>query len=116
MTVANINVRTDSEVKAEATQIFEFIGLDMSTAINIRPPRELISIFEVDDPTNKRHAQGKTLSVIAILVCRDFEDFDFSVDILNQNMLARNAVVFTLFFGGKLPSSGLFLRCFTVFV
>lgn len=35
MTVANINVRTDSEAKAEATQIFESIGLDMSTAINI---------------------------------------------------------------------------------
>ncbi|MDR2175022.1 MAG: type II toxin-antitoxin system RelB/DinJ family antitoxin [Synergistaceae bacterium] len=35
MGTANINVRTDSEVKTEAAQIFESIGLDMSSAINI---------------------------------------------------------------------------------
>ncbi|MDR1321760.1 MAG: type II toxin-antitoxin system RelB/DinJ family antitoxin [Gracilibacteraceae bacterium] len=35
MSTANINLRTDSEIKAQAGQIFESLGLDMSTAINL---------------------------------------------------------------------------------
>jgi DNA-damage-inducible protein J len=35
MAMTNINVRTDSEIKARAQQIFESMGLDMSTAVNI---------------------------------------------------------------------------------
>ncbi|MCL2665183.1 MAG: type II toxin-antitoxin system RelB/DinJ family antitoxin [Defluviitaleaceae bacterium] len=35
MTTANINVRTDAKVKAQAQQIFESIGLDLSTAVNL---------------------------------------------------------------------------------
>jgi addiction module RelB/DinJ family antitoxin len=35
MATTNINIRTDSEIKAKAQQIFESLGLDMSTAINI---------------------------------------------------------------------------------
>ena len=35
MTTANINVRTDATVKAKAQQIFESIGLDLSTAVNL---------------------------------------------------------------------------------
>jgi DNA-damage-inducible protein J len=37
MTMAdtNINIRTDSEIKAQAQKIFASLGLDMSTAINI---------------------------------------------------------------------------------
>ena len=35
MTTANINVRTDAMLKAQAQQIFESIGLDLSTAINL---------------------------------------------------------------------------------
>jgi DNA-damage-inducible protein J len=35
MATANINVRTDAEVKAQAQQIFESIGLDLSTAVNL---------------------------------------------------------------------------------
>jgi DNA-damage-inducible protein J len=35
MATENIYVSTDSKVKAEASQIFESIGLDMPTAINI---------------------------------------------------------------------------------
>ena len=35
MTTANINVRTDAKVKAQAQQIFEAIGLDLSTAVNL---------------------------------------------------------------------------------
>jgi DNA-damage-inducible protein J len=35
MSNANINVRTDAEVKAQAQKIFESIGLDLSTAVNL---------------------------------------------------------------------------------
>jgi DNA-damage-inducible protein J len=35
MATANINVRTDAELKAKAQQIFESIGLDLSTAVNL---------------------------------------------------------------------------------
>ena len=35
MTNANINVRTDAALKTQAQQIFESIGLDLSTAVNL---------------------------------------------------------------------------------
>ena len=35
MSVSNINIRTDSEIKAQAQQIFSMLGLDMTTAINL---------------------------------------------------------------------------------
>jgi DNA-damage-inducible protein J len=35
MSTANINIRTDSDTKAQAQQIFETLGLDMTTAINL---------------------------------------------------------------------------------
>ena len=54
--------------------------------------------------------------MVAILVGRDFENLDFRVDVLNQNALARNTAVFTLFSYGKLSTSGLFLRCLAVFM
>ena len=35
MASANINVRTDATLKAQAQQVFESVGLDMSTAVNL---------------------------------------------------------------------------------
>ena len=35
MATANINVRTNADLKAQAQQIFESIGLDLSTAVNL---------------------------------------------------------------------------------
>ena len=35
MASTNINIRTDSETKAKAQEIFDDLGLDMSTAINV---------------------------------------------------------------------------------
>jgi DNA-damage-inducible protein J len=35
MSTATINIRTDSEIKAKSQEIFESLGLDMTTAINI---------------------------------------------------------------------------------
>ena len=35
MSITNINIRTDSEIKTRAQQIFSTLGLDMTTAINL---------------------------------------------------------------------------------
>ena len=35
MSATNINIRTDSETKARAQQIFSALGLDMTTAVNL---------------------------------------------------------------------------------
>jgi DNA-damage-inducible protein J len=35
MATANINVRTDAALKAQAQEIYESIGLDLSTAVNL---------------------------------------------------------------------------------
>ena len=35
MSNANINIRTDAALKTQAQQIYESIGLDLSTAINL---------------------------------------------------------------------------------
>ena len=35
MSSANINVRTNAELKTQAQKIFESIGLDLSTAVNL---------------------------------------------------------------------------------
>jgi DNA-damage-inducible protein J len=35
MSTTNINIRTDSETKARAQQVFSTLGLDMTTAVNL---------------------------------------------------------------------------------
>ncbi|MCL1917224.1 MAG: type II toxin-antitoxin system RelB/DinJ family antitoxin [Peptococcaceae bacterium] len=35
MSITNINIRTDSEIKTRAQEIFAMLGLDMTTAINL---------------------------------------------------------------------------------
>jgi len=35
MSTANINVRTDAELKTQAQKIYESIGFDLSTAVNL---------------------------------------------------------------------------------
>ena len=35
MSTTNINIRTDSEIKARAQQVFSSLGLDMTTAVNL---------------------------------------------------------------------------------
>ena len=34
-TQANLNIRTDAEIKAAAEQLFEALGLSMTTAVNV---------------------------------------------------------------------------------
>ena len=35
MEAANLNIRTDKEIKAQAERIFDELGMNMSTAVNI---------------------------------------------------------------------------------
>ena len=35
MAVTNVNIRTDSEIKAKAQKVFASLGLDMTTAVNL---------------------------------------------------------------------------------
>jgi len=35
MAITNINIRTDSEVKAQAQDVFSKLGLDLTTAVNL---------------------------------------------------------------------------------
>ena len=55
MTIANINVSTDSELKTKAQTVLDDLGLDMSTAINIFLKqvvyKEAIP-FEINKPKN----------------------------------------------------------------
>ena len=68
MSTANINVRTDAEVKAQAQKIFESIGLDLSTAVNLFLKQTVkannlpfvvgvSSEYTADKVTNKRVSQ-----------------------------------------------------------
>jgi len=55
-----------------------------------------------------------TFSAIAVLVCHNFEYFDFCVDILNQYSFTRNTPVFSFFFLGEFAAFGLLFRRFAV--
>jgi DNA-damage-inducible protein J len=61
MTATNINIRTDSELKAKAQVILADLGLDMSTAINVFLGqvvyRQAIP-FEISKPVIKRAKLG----------------------------------------------------------
>ena len=56
MATTNINIRTDSELKAKSQAILTDLGLDMSTAINVYLNqivyRQAIP-FEIAKPSNK---------------------------------------------------------------
>jgi len=71
MATANINVRTDAELKAQAQRIFESIGLDLSTAVNLFLKQTVrannlpfvvgVSVAStVENITNKRESQYGT--------------------------------------------------------
>ena len=57
MASTNINIRTDSEVKEKADEIFKALGLNMSTAINmflIQTIRENGMPFDITLGTKKK--------------------------------------------------------------
>lgn len=60
MSVTNINVRTDSEIKAKAQEIFATLGLDMTTAINLFL-RQTVRMNDIPFIITTREATEKTL-------------------------------------------------------
>jgi DNA-damage-inducible protein J len=58
----NINVRTDSELKAKAQSVLESVGLDLSTAINVYLHQIVYKKgipFEILGPSQKSVEFGK---------------------------------------------------------
>ena len=56
METTNINIRTDSELKAKAQLVLADLGLDMSTAINVFLSQVIYKQaipFEISKPLNK---------------------------------------------------------------
>lgn len=70
MESANLNIRTDKDIKAQAESIFEALGLNMSTAVNIflrQAIRENGIPFEVklntpNEATAAAIREGRTLA------------------------------------------------------
>ncbi len=61
MTTANINIRTDSELKAKAQAVLHELGLDMSTAINVFLTQVVYKQgipFEIAKPQTKKAKLG----------------------------------------------------------
>ncbi len=70
MESTNLNIRTDKEVKAQAEKIFEALGLNMTTAVNIflrQAIRERGIPFEVklnvpNDTTDAAIREGRAIA------------------------------------------------------
>jgi len=61
MATTNINIRTDSELKARAQSVLADLGLDMSTAINVFLNQIIYKQaipFEISKPANKKAKLG----------------------------------------------------------
>jgi DNA-damage-inducible protein J len=62
MATTNINIRTDSELKAKAQAVLETVGLDMTTAINVYLHQIVYKKgipFEISSPKKKTVEFGK---------------------------------------------------------
>ena len=61
MATTNINIRTDSELKAKAQKVLSELGLDMSTAINVFLTQVVYKNaipFEITKPVKKTAKLG----------------------------------------------------------
>ena len=83
MATTNINIRTDSELKAKAQAVLSELGLDMSTAINVFLTQVVYKNaipFEITKPVKKTAKlggwEGKiTLSDDFNAPMQDFEEY-----------------------------------------
>ncbi|MDR1088423.1 MAG: type II toxin-antitoxin system RelB/DinJ family antitoxin [Coriobacteriales bacterium] len=81
MSIANINIRTDSDIKSQAQQIFETLGLDMTTAINLflrQTVRErdlpfILSTRSTPEKTSKALAYGRGSMKGRMWIADDFD-------------------------------------------
>ena len=94
MAVTNINIRTDSELKAKAQTILNDLGLDMSTAIVIYLKqivyKEAIP-FAVAKPNYENRDGGKKMSVSELRgllkgKIRISDDFDAPLEEMKEYM------------------------------
>jgi DNA-damage-inducible protein J len=84
MAATNINVRTDSELKAKAQSILESVGLDMSTAINIYLNQIVYKRgipFEITSPNKKTVEFGRLKGQIWMS-----DDFDAPMEEFEEYM------------------------------
>jgi addiction module RelB/DinJ family antitoxin len=88
MSNVNINIRTDSEVKQKAQKLFENLGLDMTTAVNIFL-RQAISKntlpFEIMPIDANKNTKTPTLGSMRGKV-KMAEDFDLPLDDFKEYM------------------------------
>ena len=90
METTNINIRTSSELKAQAQEVFASLGLDMSTAINIFLKqvvyRDAIP-FEISRPKNHSEKQARS-SIRGCLKGKVWmaSDFDAPIDDMKEYM------------------------------
>jgi DNA-damage-inducible protein J len=88
MSNVNINIRTDSEVKQNAQKLFESLGLDMTTAVNIFL-RQAISKntlpFEIMPIVANKNTRTPILGSMRGKV-KIAEDFDMPLDDFKEYM------------------------------
>ena len=70
----------------------------------------------VIDTTDERHSEAMAVSVIAVLIGQDFENFQFRVDVLYQDPFSGDSAIIGLVFFGQRVLFRLFLWCLTVCV
>jgi len=63
MSATNINIRTDSETKARAQQIFSVLGLDMTTAVNLFL-RQTIRMNDLPFVLTTKTAQPEPIAIL----------------------------------------------------
>ena len=91
MSATNINIRTDSETKARAQQIFMALGLDMTTAVNLFL-RQTVRMNDLPFVLTTKTAQPESNATLPYgRGCmkgkiRMAEDFDAPLDDFKGNM------------------------------
>ena len=60
--------------------------------------------FKIDNTANEIQSQKMTFSTIAIWIFHDLKNFDFCIDIFDENTFTRNATIILLFFIGQAPT------------
>jgi len=64
MSSTNINIRTDSETKTRAQQIFASLGLDMTTAVNLFL-RQTVRMNDIPFVITTKTVQPKQITKLA---------------------------------------------------
>ena len=93
MSVANVNISIDSEIEAQAQEMFKSLGLDMSTAINIFL-RQAIRQHGIPFAVTAEPAPSKPIRKAPKLGCMNgkiwmAEDFDAPLHLVEDPLHAK---------------------------